>query len=68
MATIKCVFIGEEFYMKSKMRMPSIYTEKGSRMDFGILTQHLKKGDTVIIRPPTEAELGHYARLLLRYL
>jgi hypothetical protein len=68
MAKIKCVFIGEEFYTKSKMRMSSIYTEKGSRIDLGIIQKYLENGDTVIIRPPTEAELGHYARLLLRYI
>lgn len=61
---IKLVFIGEDFYWKSKTIMSSIYTEDGRRYDWGFVTIALKEGEEIHIRQANRVEKKHYEDLL----
>jgi hypothetical protein len=54
---IKLIFIGDEFYEKSKSMMSCLYTEDGRRYDWGFVNRDLAAGRTVQIRPATQREL-----------
>lgn len=61
---IKLIFIGEDFYWKSKTVMSSIYTEDGRRYDWGFVTTDLKDGQEIHIRQANAIEKKHYAKML----
>jgi hypothetical protein len=65
MKTINLIFIGDEFYSESGTSMSSIYVENTwERSDFGFVSVALRAGNTVNIRPATDAELGVAHRML----
>ena len=54
------IFIGEDFYNKSGTVMSSIYEiENGEleRTDWGFITEALREGQTVNIRPANDVEM-----------
>lgn len=57
METIELVYIGDEFYTKSKSIMSSLYTLDFARYDYGFLQRDLELGYNVIIRQATKDEL-----------
>lgn len=64
---VKLVYIGDEFYSKSKTMMSSIYEEgTWERYDWGFVGRELQKGNTVNIRPCTDAEYGQACRMLAK--
>ncbi len=65
---IKLVFIGKDFYWKSKTVMSSIYTESGDRYDWGFLQMALDEGHEVHIRQANKVEREHYDKLLASVL
>lgn len=58
------IYIGEEFYERSKSKMSSIYTEEGTRSDWGYVELFLRNGGTVYIRPATKIEKNFYLQKL----
>ena len=62
------VYVGEDFYRKSRTAMSSVYTEDGRRYDFGFLQVDLANGEEVMIRQATEVERGMYEQRLARML
>lgn len=60
------IYIGEDFYWKSKTLMSSLYTEDGRRSDWGFVSIALKNGDQVNIRQATEGEIAKYEKLLAK--
>jgi len=62
--TINLIFIGRDFYHKSKTTMSFVYLESGLRFDWGKVELALENGDTISIRPATNEELGHYLNKL----
>lgn len=54
------VFIGNDFYEKSRTRMSSIYEKLPDgtfkRYDYGFMSLDLEKGETVMIRPANGKE------------
>lgn len=61
---IKLIYIGKDFYWKSKTVMSSIYTENGDRYDWGFLQMALDEGHEVSIRQANKVELKHYTEML----
>ena len=61
---MKLIYIGEHFYMESGTMMSPVYSEDGTRYDWGFIKRDLAEGKTVTIRPATDAEIGHYERRL----
>jgi hypothetical protein len=62
-----CIFIGDDFYYKSKSMMSSIYKieSKGySRTDWGKVNVCLRNGESVHIRPATEQEMELFLKNL----
>lgn len=54
-----CIFIGDDFYERSKSIMSPIYKIEGvgySRTDWGKVNVCLRNGESVNIRPATEIE------------
>lgn len=58
------VYIGEEFYSKSRTIMSSLYRENGQRFDWGFVQIALKNGHDVHIRQATTKEMDHYKSIL----
>ncbi len=63
---MKLIYIGDHFYLESGTMMSPIYTEDGTRMDWGSVQAALKRGQTVSIRPATPSELDGYEAKLSR--
>ena len=57
---MKLIYIGDHFYMESGTMMSCIYTERGTRSDWGHVQTALRNGETVEIRQATETERNHY--------
>lgn len=68
MKTVKLIFIGNEFYIKSGTWMSSIYSEEGKRYDWGKVQVDLEAGNRVTIRPATSKELAVFQVELCNYL
>lgn len=60
------IYVGDHFYWESGTVMSSIYTEDGSRSDWGGVQLALKNGETVHIRPATQNEIDRYEARLAR--
>jgi hypothetical protein len=56
----RLIYIGDEFYSKTRTMMSSLYTLDGDRCDWGFVQSALAAGRTVTIRPATAAELQSY--------
>lgn len=68
MSTVKLVYVGNKFYYDSGTRLGVLYTEEHwHREDWGFVSGHLSRGETVIIRPATEAEELRMYRMLTQY-
>lgn len=63
---MQLIYIGDHFYAESGTMMSPIYTEDGRRMDWGFVQCALRDGQTVNIRPATQAELDGYEAKLSR--
>jgi hypothetical protein len=61
---ITLIFIGDDFYLKSKTRMGSLYTLDGIRFDWGKVNAALKNGAQVDIRPAAPVELDYFNKML----
>jgi len=61
---LKLLYIGNEFYYKSRTIMSSVYTLNGKRSDWGKIQIALEEGEEVHIRPATPNELRHYEKKL----
>lgn len=61
---MELIYIGDEFYSRSRTMMSSIYTIDGKRSDWGFVSLALKSGESVSIRPATEEELIPYKKML----
>lgn len=61
---IKAIYIGDEFYRESGTRMAHMMLEDGSRFCIGDIPIELRKGNTVSVRPATDAELGRAHKML----
>lgn len=66
--THELIFIGDTFYIQSQTDMGSLYEILGSgaweRWDWGFVSRSLARGETINIRPATDAELGKAWRML----
>jgi hypothetical protein len=60
MRTINLVYIGDDFYHKSRTMMSSIYTESGERFDWGFTSIALTQGNNITIRQATPTEMDFY--------
>lgn len=60
MTTIQVIYLGDHFYQQSKSLMSSLYTDDGRRFDLGGIKCALSNGQSVNIRPATQAELEIY--------
>lgn len=54
---MKLVYVGDYFYEGSSSIMSSLYTEDGSRSDWGKVNVALRNGEEIHIRQATEKEL-----------
>jgi len=61
---MELIFIGDHFYRESNTMMSSIYDIKGNRQDWGTVGNALRSGDSISIRPATDAEIGKFERYL----
>ena len=61
---MELIFIGEHFYRESKTIMSSLYDTQGYRQDWGSVCLALSRGESVSIRPATDAEIGKFERCL----
>jgi hypothetical protein len=61
---MKAIYIGQDFYRKSGTMMSCVYTEEGERTDWGFIQCALEAGESVSIRPATDAEIGKYHKIL----
>lgn len=61
---MECIFIGDRFYIESGSIMSSLYTVKGERTDWGLVSNALNNGKSVNIRPATINELEQYTKML----
>ena len=64
--TMELIFIGDHFYMESGTMMSSIYDISGNRQDWGFVQCALRKGESVHIRPATDAERKPYEGMLVK--
>lgn len=62
---IELVYIGQDFYSRSKTMMSSIYKTTGERYDYGFLQRDLEAGAEIHIRQATGAEMRAYSLRLL---
>lgn len=63
---MKLIFLGDKFYEESKTILSPIVHEDGRRSDWGKVQCALRSGETVSIRPATQAELRRAERELAR--
>jgi hypothetical protein len=59
----KLIYIGDDFYSKSKSAMSCIYKAKHDgyeRYDWGFVQRDLRDGKEVTIRPATHAEVKFF--------
>ena len=63
---VELIYIGDDFYRKSRTMMSCIYTLEGKRYDWGFVQCDLRDGKSVSIRPATPAEREPYERELER--
>ena len=61
---MELIFIGDHFYTESKTTMSCIYDTQGNRQDWGSVNCALRHGESVSIRPATDAEIGRFERRL----
>ena len=61
---MELIFIGEHFYRESNTIMSSLYDTQGYRKDWGAISSALAAGESVSIRPATDAELCNFERFL----
>lgn len=61
------IWIGRKFYWDSGTRMSSMTLESGERFDLSDVEKVLEDGNTLTIRPCTDAELGQAYRRLREY-
>lgn len=61
---IIAVYIGREFYTQSGSRMGDMMLVDGTRFCLGDIGSELGKGNTVIVRPATNNELGRAHKIL----
>lgn len=64
---MKCIYIGDHFYMESGTMMSCIYEENGNRADWARVKVALRNGENVEIRPANQIEQDHYEAQLSRY-
>ena len=63
---IKFVSFSADFYRESDFRMRTLYREDGKASDRGKIQLLVNSGETIQIRPPTDAELGRAYKELRR--
>lgn len=61
---MELIFIGDHFYHESKTIISSIYDVNGYRQDWGKVRVALRNGESVHIRPATDAERAPFERRL----
>ena len=62
---MELIYIGDRFYNESNSMMSSIYDIHGNRQDWGFVQIALCNGESVHIRPATDAELISYEKALI---
>ncbi len=65
---MELIYIGDEFYNKSRTLMSSIYTIDGNRSNWAFVKVALGSGESVHIRPATKTEIAPYKRRLVEII